>query len=253
MATRFPAETPQASQPLIVAVRGALRAAAEPAKAPGMQRYMKSEMPYLGVSSQPLRTAMRDVFSSHELESCEVWRDTVLALWREATHREERYAALELAGWKAYRDHRTRRDALLLYEELVVTGAWWDYVDGIASHRVGELLVAHPKWTAHRMRQWSRAPDLWKRRTSMLCQLRRKETTDLDLLYECFEPSLEDPEFANEFFIRKAIGWALRTYAWTDPDEVVRYVAANAERLSGLTKREALKNVLKSGRIEAIP
>jgi 3-methyladenine DNA glycosylase AlkD len=253
MATRFPVATPEASMALIDAVRTALRGVADPAKAPGMQRYMKSEMPYLGVSSQPLRAAVREVFASHALGSYEAWHDTVLALWRTASYREERYAALELAGWKAYRDHRARRDVLRLYEELVVTGAWWDYVDGIASHRVGELLVAHPRWTAHRMRQWSRSPDMWKRRTSILCQLRRKADTDLELLYECFEPSLEDPDFAGEFFIRKAIGWALRTYAWTDPDEVVRYVEANAERLSGLTKREALKNVLKSGRIEAIP
>jgi len=253
MTARFPSETPQASRPLMTAVRGALRAVADPAKAPGMQRYMKSEMPYLGVSAEPLRAALREVFSAHGLGSYEAWHDTVLALWREAAYREERYAALELAGWKADREYRRRREVLRLYEELVVTGAWWDYVDGIASHRVGELLNAHPRWTAYRMRQWSRSADMWKRRTSILCQLRQKERTDLGLLYDCFEPSLDDPEFAGEFFIRKAIGWALRSYAWTDPDEVVRYVEANAERLSGLTKREALKNVLRAGTIAAIP
>lgn len=253
MTDRFPSKTPQASQRLIAEARRVLRAAADPAKAPGMQRYMKSEMPYLGVSAQPLRAGLREVFAAHGLASYEMWHDTVLALWREADYREERYAALELAGWKTYREHRRRREVLRLYEELVVTGAWWDYVDGIASHRVGELLAAHPRWTAYRMRQWSRSPDLWKRRTSILCQLRQKGRTDLALLYDCFEPSLEDPAFASEFFIRKAIGWALRTYAWTDPDEVVRYVRANAERLSGLTKREALKNVLRAGTIEAIP
>ena len=253
MARRFPAETPDASRALIEAVTPALRAAADPSKAPGMQRYMKSDMPYLGVASTPLRATLREVFPAHEFDSYEAWHDTVLALWREATHREERYAALELAGWRPYREFATRRDSLRLYEELVVTGAWWDYVDGIASKRVGGMLATHPRWTAHRMRQWSRTPDMWKRRTAILCQLGFKEHTDLELLYRCFEPSLEDPTFAREFFIRKSIGWALRTLAWTDPDEVVRYVEANADRLSGLTKREALKNVLKSGRIEAIP
>ena len=211
-----------------------------------MQAYMKSEMPYYGVATPAQRRIARELFGQFELPSYEAWHDTALQLWREATHREERYLALALCDWKSYREYRVRRDALRLYEEFVVTGAWWDYIDGIASHRVGELLATHPRWTAHRMRQWSRSPDLWKRRTSILCQLGFKEQTDLELLYDCFEPSLQDPAFAREFFIRKAIGWALRTYAWIDPDEVVRYVEVNADRLSGLTTREALKNVAKS-------
>ena len=80
---------------------------------------------------------------------------------------------------------------------------------------------------------------MWKRRTSILCQLGFKERTDLKLLYDCIEPNLDD----REFFIRKAIGWALRQYAWTNPKEVQRYVRAHEDRLSGLSRREALKNV----------
>ena len=86
---------------------------------------------------------------------------------------------------------------------------------------------------------WSRDDDMWKRRSAILCQIRAKAETDLDLLYACIEPSLD----STEFFLRKAIGWALREYAWTDPAEVRRYVAANEARLSGLSKREALKNI----------
>ncbi len=77
---------------------------------------------------------------------------------------------------------------------------------------------------------------MWKRRAAILCQLRFKRDTDLKLLYDCIEPNLAD----KQFFIRKAIGWALRQYAWTDPREVKRYVKANRERLSGLSVREAL-------------
>mgnify|MGYP003348140672 FL=1 len=99
------------------------------------------------------------------------------------------------------------------------------------------------------MRAWSRDAHLWKRRVSIICQLRFKTTTDLDLLYACIEANVGD----RDFFMRKAIGWALRQYAWTDPDEVVRYVRAHAAALSPLSKREALKNVIKSGAIAAIP
>jgi 3-methyladenine DNA glycosylase AlkD len=80
---------------------------------------------------------------------------------------------------------------------------------------------------------------MWKRRAAILCQLGFRRETDLDLLYACIEPSLE----SKEFFLRKAIGWALRQYAWTDPREVRRYVTANRERLSPLSVREAMKNI----------
>jgi len=90
-----------------------------------------------------------------------------------------------------------------------------------------------------KMLQWSRSRNLWKRRSAILCQLSFKTETDLDLLYAAIEPSL----VSKEFFLQKAIGWALRQYAWTDPREVRRYVRANAARLSALSKREALKNI----------
>jgi len=93
------------------------------------------------------------------------------------------------------------------------------------------------------MLAWSRSDDLWKRRSAILCQLTFKKDTDLDLLYAVIEPALS----SSEFFLRKAIGWALRQHAWTDPKEVRRYVRANEGRLSPLSKREALKNVGPSG------
>ena len=219
-------------------VRRALRECADGAKAPQMQAYMKSAMPYLGVQTPQLRRACREVYARHELASFDEWRDTVLGLWRGATHREERYSAVELSGERAYRRFQLMK-SLPMYEEMITTGAWWDYVDGIASHRLGLLLHRHPESMKKRMRTWSRSRDMWKRRSSILCQLRFKQATDLEFLYDCIEPSLD----SSEFFLRKAIGWALRTHAWTDPREVVRYVRANEDRLSPLSRREALKNV----------
>ena len=89
------------------------------------------------------------------------------------------------------------------------------------------------------MRRWARDGHMWKRRAAILCQFRFKHDTDLALLYDCLEPNLDD----REFFIRKAVGWALRQYAWTDPREVKGYVKDNQARLSSLSVREALKNV----------
>jgi 3-methyladenine DNA glycosylase AlkD len=162
----------------------------------------------------------------------------VLELWRNARFREERYAALYLAGHKRAQSFQTV-SSMKLYEELIVTGAWWDYVDHIASHRVGSILRNYPAPMRRKMLSWSKSTNLWKRRTAILCQLRFKAETDLDLLYACIEPSVG----SQEFFLRKAIGWALRQYAWTDSAEIKRYVGLNRARLSGLSCREALKNI----------
>lgn len=213
-----------------------------------MQAYMKSEMPYRGVQTPALRALCREVFSDHPLATQTRWLDTVLALWRRAQYREERYAAITLAGYRAYRDFQTL-DALSCYEEMVVDGAWWDYVDAIATRLVGGLLWRYPREMKRRMRVWARGSDIWKRRTAILCQLSFKDATDTGLLHACIEPSLED----RAFFLRKAIGWALREYAKTDPDGVVAFVAANAHRMSALSKREALRNLVKAGHIEAPP
>lgn len=223
---------------LLTQLREAFQAVADPARAPQMQAYMKSEMPYWGVPSTPMRATCKKVFSSHPVESAEGWRQDILSLWRGAKYREERYAAIELCADKRARAFQTL-EALPMYEEMITSGAWWDYVDTIASHQVGELVKKYPEKMKETMRQWSTCDNLWKRRTSILCQLTYKKETDLVLLVDCIKPSLS----SKEFFLQKAIGWALRQYAWVDPKWVSRYVKDNEEKLSSLSKREALKNI----------
>ncbi len=222
---------------LLLRVRRELGRVADPQKAPVMQAYMKSIMPYHGVATPVLKKTCRQLFGRLELPSAEVWRAHVLGLWRGAKYREERYAAIVLSGNKRAVAFQVPA-AMPMYEEIIVTGAWWDYVDVVASRRVGPIVKLHPAPMEQMMRAWSKCNNLWKRRASILCQLGFKKDTDLDLLYQCIEPSID----SKEFFLQKAIGWALRQYAWTDPAEVERYVRGNEGRLSGLTRREALKN-----------
>lgn len=222
---------------LVAKIRQALAENANPEKAAGMRAYMKSAMPYRGVQTPIRRKLVRAALRAHLPQSREDWLAAVLDLWRDAAYREERYAAQDVTGapsFRAYRDLET----LPLYEEMVVSGAWWDLVDDVATHKLRELVDNHPAKMAAEMRAWSTDPDLWKRRSSIICQVKRKEATDLALLFDCIEPNLDDPDF----FIRKAIGWALRDLAWTDLPTVADYVARNTARLSALSKREALKN-----------
>jgi len=203
-----------------------------------MQRYMKSSMPYHGVPATPMRQICKACFAGQEFKDAGEWRKAVLHIFRNAQFREEWYAAVELCLWRKARPFQTL-DALPMYEEMIVGAAWWDIVDTLAGHAVGSLLREYPKPMTREMLAWSRSDNMWKRRASIICQLKLKKSTDLKLLYACIEPSL----VSKEFFLRKAIGWALRQYAWTDAAEIQRYVRANASRLSPLSKREALKNL----------
>ncbi|MGZ4485646.1 MAG: DNA alkylation repair protein [Nocardioidaceae bacterium] len=227
---------------LVREVRRRLAEAADPARAPAMQAYMKSALPFYGVSAVPLRRICRGVYDTHPLGSRAEWEAVVRRMWDDATHREERYAAMALTRHRHYRAFQDP-DTLPLYRHLVVTGAWWDLVDPVAAHNVGPVLVAFPDAVTPVVRGWATDDDLWVRRTALLCQLGRKTDLDTALLAAAIEANLEGTPYGREFFIRKAIGWALRQYAYTDPGWVRGFVAGHEARLSGLSRREALKHV----------
>jgi 3-methyladenine DNA glycosylase AlkD len=178
-----------------------------------------------------LRRAWRTVLRDHPLTSADELERAVSGLWDAASYREERYTAIALL------DRYPEWVSLPTVERLVVAGAWWDYVDMLARH--AGLLVKRDPSVAGEMRRWSTDGNRWKRRVCIICQLGFKADTDLELLYACIEPNLDD----RDVFVRKAIGWALRDYAWHDPVEVDRYVRAREHRLSGLSRREATKNL----------
>jgi 3-methyladenine DNA glycosylase AlkD len=221
------------AESLVAAVRSTLRAAADPSLAPGQQAYMRSAMPFLGVRVPDVRRLVRAEVRTRGEGRPDVLGHAAERLWEEATHREERYAALALLALRPLRGEWSLVDLL---EHMARTGAWWDLVDEIA-HRVSDLHDAHPEWTADRVRTWSRDESLWIRRLAIISQLGRRDRVDVDLLAEVVEPNLAD----DEFFIRKAIGWALREVSSVDAAWVQEYV--DTHPLSGLSRREALKRI----------
>jgi 3-methyladenine DNA glycosylase AlkD len=221
---------------LLQALRCAFAAHADGDAAAAMQRYMKSAMPFHGLKTPLRRRLCAEVFAQHRLATPAALRDAMLHLWRHATHREERYAAIELPGWRA---HRTLETSALLpaYEEMISTGAWWDYCDAISGERLRALLEREPGVLKPQLLRWAAGPDLWLARAAMLCQRGLRARCDAPLLYACILPSLDSPEF----FLRKAIGWALRERAYTAPEEVRAFCTHYAARLSPLSRREALR------------
>lgn len=237
MGSVISATAPGPDTELIEQIRAGLVDASDATKAPNMQRYMKSAMPYLGVSMPVMRRITKACERARPPASEEQVSATVAQLWRTAGYREERYAAIELL--KTPTATRLRDlDQTELLEEMIRSGAWWDFVDNL-SQVVGALLADHRLTITPLMQRWSTDEDRWIRRTSVICQLSHKDRTDLDLLTAAIDANLSDPDF----FLRKAIGWALRQYARTDPDWVRRFVAARADRLSALSRREALKHL----------
>lgn len=194
---------------------------------------MKSDMPSLGVRVPEVRKIVKEAVKKYPLATPELLRQAALDLWRNAAAREERYAAIDLTGLRLVKEDL---DMLPVYEEIIRTGAWWDLVDGVA-HRIGALLLAHPESMTPLLLRWSRDADMWVRRASITAQLGAKARTDTALLAAVIKANLAD----KEFFIRKAIGWALREFSKTDPNWVRAFAAENAPSLSPLSTREALR------------
>src|SRR5260370_27960427 len=159
-----------AAEDLMRRLRRELKRVAHPVKAPAMRSYMKSEMPYLGVNNPIRQRVCQAVFKTVTFPTAESWRNPVPGLWRQAKYREERYAAIDLSGLRRFDSFQTLQ-ALPMYEEMIVTGAWWDYVDELASRRLGPLLRRYPLAMRRKMLAWSQSKGLWKRRSAILCQL----------------------------------------------------------------------------------
>ena len=229
-------------EPLIVALRAAFAAHADAAQAAPMQAYMKSALPFSGIAAPLRRRLTAEAVKRHPAQDTAALVRTMRALWRSARFREERYAAVELPRLERVHPKFVNLDLLPVVQEMITTGAWWDLVDDISGNVLARLLERHPAAMKPLLRRWANGDDLWLRRAAMLVH-RNVETGAFDavLLYETILPSIGQGKFANEFFIRKGIGWALRERSYAAPDEVKAFCQEYAAQLSPLTVREALK------------
>ena len=217
-------------------IRAALVASAEPQKAPQMQAYMKSEMPFFGVSSVPRKRIEREVRA--DVRALTDWRALVDDLWSNATHREERYLALAVLRIRA-RDLQEADIAWL--RRLIVEGSWWDLVDEIAGAVLSPWVKREPTLLTF-MDEWIDDEVLWVRRAAIISQLKCKEATDAERLFRYALQTADE----KDFFIRKAIGWALRQHARHDPEAVRAFIDDHGNVFSGLTVREATKHLKES-------
>jgi 3-methyladenine DNA glycosylase AlkD len=202
---------------------------ADPLRAESMAAYMKDNFVYFGIPTPVRRALDRDV-RTPSLDEAGVLA-LAQACWA-VPEREYQYFACDELRRHA---EQLSADALPAVEALITSKSWWDTVDAL-TWNVDDLVARHPHLRAE-MDRWLTGDDMWLARVAILHQMRRKASTDVDWLFAACLTHAHD----TRFFLRKAIGWALREYSKTDADAVIRFVADHDAELSGLSKREALK------------
>lgn len=220
--------------PYVKAIKALFEQNADPAQAPAMKQYMRGQFEYLGIKTPQRGALLKELHAAHPLPEIGELDAVLRELWG-LPEREFQYAGIALLGRF---DRRLPSGFAETLQYLICTKSWWDTVDGIAAGTVGAHFRRYPAVRRKYLARWRKEENVWLRRTTLLFQLNYREDTDFDLLSALIHENLG----SREFFIHKAIGWALRQYARTDPGAVRRFVAAHQD-LHPLSRREAAKHL----------
>lgn len=233
MICTMPQSTPLADE-IMDRLSRAFEAARDPARAVPMSAYMRNQFPFLGIPSPAQKALTREVLAGLSRPAEADLAAVAGACWQRP-EREYQYFA---CGWLRRHARSCGPDFIDTARYLIVTRSWWDTVDALAAHLVGPLVRQHPGLVTV-TDGWLTDPDRWLVRTAILHQLTFKEATDTGRLFRYCTIQSSHPDF----FVRKAIGWALREYARSDPAAVRAFVGSHQSRLATRSVREALKNL----------
>jgi 3-methyladenine DNA glycosylase AlkD len=199
-----------------------------------MANYMKDLFPFYGIKTIERRAIFKSLCKKHQTEITSNVRTIGWELFLKK-ERELQYCGIEILI-KNLKNNYVIEDSIWI-EQLLITNSWWDSVDTISKFVLGDYLLQFPNEIPIVVQRFSTAENIWLNRSVILFQLGYKSKTDFNVLQLlCSQHS-----HSNEFFIRKAIGWALREYAKTDPEAVRKFVLQS--NLKPLSKKEALKNI----------
>ena len=219
--------------PYVVSLKTLFDQNADPVRAAPMKKYMRDQFEYLGIKTPQNALLQKEFYREHGLPELSELDEVVHDLWS-LPEREFQYVGMGLLGKF---EKQLPAEFIDTVEYLIVTKSWWDTVDAIASHTVGTHFKRFPRIRERYLKKWRTSKNIWLRRTAILFQLGYKKDTDFELLAEIIQENLG----SAEFFINKAIGWALRQYAYTDPNAVRKFVKSTA--LHPLSRREAMKHL----------
>ncbi|ULL18062.1 DNA alkylation repair protein [Paenibacillus sp. H1-7] len=198
-----------------------------------MKQYMRNQFEFLGIRKPQRESLFKQFIQEQGVPSIELLPDIITELWN-LPEREYQYTALDILAKSV---KRLNPNHMSLLERLIVNKSWWDTVDGIAPNMAGHLLRQYPELIAMYAEPWIESDNMWLNRSAILFQLKYKQHTDEKLLYDYIVRKAD----SNEFFIQKAIGWALREYAKTNPGSVQQFI--DSHELKPLSRREGLKHL----------
>ena len=199
-----------------------------------MSKYMRNHFSFFGIKTEERRRIFKEVWKENKKEVGGNPRKIALELYSKP-QRELQYCAIEILIKQLKGNYK--KEDIQLIEKLISTNSWWDSVDTIAKNILGQYLLEYPLEIENVITPFSNSENIWLNRSAILFQLGYKQKTNFELLKsEC-----EKHKNKNDFFIRKAIGWALREYAKTNSEAVKNYV--DSSDLKPLSKKEALKNI----------
>ena len=218
----------------ILDLENAFAAKQNPENAFAMAKYMKNNFPFFGIKTDERRHIFKEIWKENKQEVSANTREISLALYSKQ-EREFHYCAIEILVKELKGSYK--KEDIHLIEKLIITNSWWDSVDTIAKYILGEYLLEFPLETQNVIERFSNSENMWLNRSAILFQLGYKQKTNSAFLFsECIKQA-----HSKDFFIQKAIGWALREFAKTNPEAVRQFVGNN--NLKPLSTKEALKNI----------
>ena len=203
--------------PFVTSLKELFERNTNPAQAGPMAAYMRNQFAYLGIKSPAMQALHKQFYTEHRLPALDELDPILRELWA-LPEREFQYAATSLLGKFEKKLPPEFTDTL---EYLIVTKSWWDTVDSIAAGTVAVHFRRYQDVRAETLTRWRASENFWLWRTCILYQLNYKKETDFPLLCEIIRENLG----SKEFFINKAIGWALRQYSRVDAQAVRDFVA----------------------------
>ena len=219
--------------PFAEQLRAHLSAHQQPEQALAMEAYMKNKFAFFGMKSEPRRTLLKQFILENPPPQYPALETVALELWA-LPERQLQYCAIELL---AKTSKSWTVETINLFEKLIIEKSWWDSVDGISSALVAVYFKRFPEQIAPVTTRWMASKSIWLQRVCLIFQLSYSDKTDTALLFGFIRELAK----SREFFIEKAIGWALRQYARTDAEAVKTFVATT--RLRPLSIRESLKHL----------
>lgn len=221
------------AHPYLKAIQKIFSANADATIAKGAKAYMLNQFEFYGLKAPLRRSLSKEFYKANPIKDHNELTTLIKECFGEP-QRELHYFAIELLG---HHKKLWSKKTLPLIEWMITHNSWWDSVDSTNTHVISKFFLTYPEFTEEYTYKWNRSKNKWLQRMSILFQLVYHEKTNTALLTDY----IEHCQLEEDFFIRKAIGWALRAYAYTDPKWVVQFVKAHPQ-LSNLSKREALKH-----------